>query len=131
MSAEVETFYGQLRTYAVALQEQFGSEYEALGDKSEMFQEIKDNDALLELMLEKETLVSHLEASKENVGGKIDDKEGDIIRAINDDWKLTETRIQEEQQRRNRNIVEEILQQCSDFRDGIESEFRRLRGEDE
>jgi hypothetical protein len=61
-----------------------------------MFQEIKDNDALLELMLEKETLVSHLEASKENVGGKIDDKEGDIIRAIQEDWKITETRIQEE-----------------------------------
>jgi hypothetical protein len=46
----VETFYGILRTYAIALQEQFGAEYEALQDNSEMFQEIKDNDSLLELV---------------------------------------------------------------------------------
>jgi hypothetical protein len=40
------------------------------------------DDVLLELMLDKETLVSHLEASKENVGSKVDDKENEIIKAI-------------------------------------------------
>ena len=105
----METFYGQLRTYAINQQELFSAEFEALQYKSEMYIEMQDNEALLEIMLEKETLVSHLESSKENVGGKIDDKEGDIIRAIQDDWKITENRIQEEQQRRNRNIIEEVL----------------------
>jgi hypothetical protein len=43
---------------------------------------MKDNETLMLLMLDKETLVSHLEASKENVGGKIDDKENEIIKSI-------------------------------------------------
>jgi hypothetical protein len=40
-----------------------------------MYLEIKENETLLILMLDKETLQGHLEASKENVGGKVDDKE--------------------------------------------------------
>jgi len=36
----------------------------------------------MDLMLEKETLVQHLDASKESVGGKVDDKENEIVKAI-------------------------------------------------
>ena len=84
-----------------------------------MYQEIKDNDTLIELMSDKDTLISHLEASKENVDTKVSDKENEITKAIMDDWRTTEQRIIDEQQRRNRNIIEEIVKTAMQFRDDI------------
>ena len=77
-----------------------------------MNQEIKENDVLLELFSDKEVLMSALEASRENVENKISDKDTEITKAINEDWALTSNRITEEQQRRNRDIIEEIINSC-------------------
>ena len=74
---------------------------------------------MLPLLVEKETLVGHLETSKESVTQKVDDKENEIIKAILEDWTNTSTRVFEEQQRRNRNIIEEIIKTCSTFREEI------------
>jgi len=95
-----------------------------------MYQEIKENDALIELYSDKEILVSALEASRENVDNKISDKDTEITRAINEDWALMSNRITEEQQRRNRDIIEEIINTCSNFKEDIEKEFRKIRGDD-
>lgn len=54
------------------------------------------SDDFLLLMEDKEMLVSHLEASKETVDGKISDKETEIVKALTDDWRTTEQRISEE-----------------------------------
>lgn len=65
---EMNNFYSELKKYATAEQEKFETEYTSLQEKSEMYQEIKDDDELLELMLDKDNLVQHLDTSKENVG---------------------------------------------------------------
>ena len=93
-------------------------------------------------MEDRDILVSHVEASKETVDSKIGDKETEIVRALGDDWKNADNRITEEQHMRNRNIIEEIIKTCEDFREDIrklqsnkqyyiEREFRKLRGDDE
>lgn len=141
---EMNNFYSELKKYATGEQEKFEAEYTQFQDKSEMFQEIKDDDELLELMLDKDNLVQHLDTSKENVGQKVEEKDNEIFKAIQDDWKNTESRIQEEQHRRNRNVVQEIIETANTFRFelgklfhfythltlNIEKEFKRLRRED-
>ena len=84
-----------------------------------MYQEIKENDALIELYSDKEILVSALEASRENVDNKISDRDTEITRAINEDWAATSNRITEEQQRRNRDIIEEVINTCANFKEDI------------
>lgn len=77
------------------------------------------SDGFVMLMEDKDILVAHIEASKENVDGKISDKESEINRAISDDWKATENKIIDEQHHRNRTIVEEVINTCNNFRDEI------------
>lgn len=74
---------------------------------------------MFELLSDKDTLVGHLEASKENVDAKINDKETEITKAIAEDWKATEARILDQQHKRNREIIEEIIRTCIDFREEI------------
>lgn len=71
------------------------------------------------LMEDRDVLSSHLEASKENVDSKIGDKETEIVRTLQDDWRQTETRILEEQHMRNRNIIEEVITTAESFREDI------------
>lgn len=75
------------------------------------------------LMEDRDVLTSHLEASKENVDQKISDKETDIVRTLQEDWKATETRILDQQQMRNRNIIEEVIKTCENSRDDISKGF--------
>ena len=74
---------------------------------------------MLELLTDKDVLISLLEASKENVDTKIGDKETDINKAVAEEWKSTEFRILEEQHRRNRNVIEEIITTAETFREEI------------
>jgi hypothetical protein len=53
-------------------------------------------DGLVLLMEDKDILMQHLEASRENVDSKIGDKETDINKSLGDDWRNTYTKIQEE-----------------------------------
>lgn len=71
------------------------------------------------LMEDRDVLTSHLDASKENIDTKIGDKESEINRTLQDDWKQTETRILDQQSTRNRNIIEEIIKTCETFREEI------------
>ena len=77
------------------------------------------SDGLIMLLEDREVLTSHVEASKENVDSKIGDKETEIVRTLQEDWKTTETRILDAQHMRNRNIVEEVIKTCVDFREDI------------
>ena len=102
------------------------------------------SDNLVMLMEDKDILVAHIEASKENVDSKISDKETEVNKAISEDWKATETRILDEQHHRNRTVVEEIIKTCNTCKDEISKtppsfysnllivrEFRKLRGDDD
>lgn len=116
---EAEKFNQALKAYATTEQEKFSESFEKDGENAEMYQEIKENDALIELYSDKEILVSALEASRENVDNKISDKDTEITRAISEDWALMSNRITEEQQRRNRDIIEEIINTCQNFKEDI------------
>lgn len=74
---------------------------------------------LFDLWTDKDALVTHLEASKENVDSKISEKENEINRSIADDWKTIHTNLIEAQHRRNRNIIEEVVTSCITFREEI------------
>jgi uncharacterized Zn finger protein len=76
-------------------------------------------DGMILLMEDRDVLTSHLDASKENIDTKIGDKESEINRTLQDDWKQTETRILDQQSSRNRNIIEEIIKTCETFREEI------------
>ena len=86
-------------------------------DNSELQEQMSDG--MIILMEDRDVLTSHLEASKENVDQKISDKETDIVRTLQEDWKTTETRILDQQQMRNRNIVEEVIFTCENYREDI------------
>lgn len=112
----MENFNATLRNYAVA-------EYDRMVNMGEEesqnnIQEELSNDLII-LMEDKDILVSHIEASKENVDSKIGDKETEIVKALAEDWKNTENRVLEDQHQRNRNIVEEVIKTCEDFREDI------------
>ncbi len=53
---EAENFNSTLKEYAFKEQERLNADVEAHGEEAEMFQEIKDNEILFELLDEKETL---------------------------------------------------------------------------
>merc|ERR1712196_302356 len=94
----------------------------------------RDDDSfndLLELLLEKEPLVQHLDTSKEFMETKIQKMETEIMKAINTEWKDTESTMTLNQHKRNRNIVKEIITTCNMFRNEIKEEFTNLRGEEE
>lgn len=88
-------------------------------DESGLDQGDQMSNELVLLMEDKDILQSHIEASKETVDSKIGDKETEIQRALGDDWKNTETKILEEQHHRNRNVVEEIIKTCEEFKEDI------------
>jgi hypothetical protein len=70
-------------------------------------------------LMDSDILNQHLEGSKENVEGKIGDQESVITRALQRDWRDTETRITEDQHQRNRTIIKEIISTCDKFRKEI------------
>ena len=63
--------------------------------------------------------------------GKIQKMEGDILRAIQGEWKETVESMLLKQHKRNRSIVKAIIDTCSDFRTSIKDEFITLRGEED
>merc|ERR1711934_874160 len=90
----------------------------------------RDDDSftdLLELLLEKEPLVQHLDQSKEFMETKIQKMETEIMKAINTEWKDTESTMSLKQHKRNRNIIKEIITTCNMFRTEITDEFTNLR----
>lgn len=115
----MEAFNNNLRAHALA-------EYDRIANSEEdPNQEMLEgmSDGFVMLMEDKDILVAHIEASKENVDSKISDKETEINKAISEDWKGTETRILEEQHHRNRTVVEECINTCNNFRDEISKLF--------
>lgn len=111
----MENFNAALKVHAYAEFERVSS---LTDEQNSELQEQMSNEMII-LMEDRDVLTSHLEASKENVDSKIGDKETEIVRTLQDDWKQTETRILEEQHMRNRNIVEEIVKTCDNFREDI------------
>lgn len=112
---EMDGFNSALKVHAYAEFERVSGLTE---DQNSELQE-QMSDGMILLMEDRDILTSHLEASKENLDSKISDKETEIVKTLQEDWRQTESRILEEQHTRNRNIIEEIIKTCENFREEI------------
>ena len=86
---------------------------------------------LLELLLEKEPLLQHLDQSREFMETKIQKMETEIMKAIKTEWDGLEQNMQLKQHKRNRSIIKEIITTCNTFRNEIKEEFINLKGEED
>lgn len=87
----MENFNAALKIHALAEFDKFSSQAE--DQNPDALNEMQISDDLVVLLEDREMLTSHVEASKENIDSKISDKETEIVKTIQEDWKMTETRI--------------------------------------
>ena len=102
-------------------------------DEQENFQDNMTDEfnELLELLIEKDPLVVHLDNSKDFMDLGINKLETEIGKAINTEWNEILREMLEKQHKRNRNIIKEIIDTCETFRKGIKEDFTNLKGEEE
>ena len=72
-----------------------------------------------------------MDQSREFMETKIQKMETNIMKEINNEWKMTIDTMIEKQAKRNRGIIKEIITTCNGFRSEIQQEFVTLRGEEE
>ena len=105
---DVDKFIAELREHAYKLNEDLNRE-----DDNANISQWDDQD-LLQLLYDKETLTQYFEQSKETQENKISEKDNIIRSDINNDWKKTKEDLLEEQHDRNRNIIQEIIKLAKD-----------------
>ena len=86
---------------------------------------------MLELLIEKDPLIGHLDSSKDFMDSSINKLETEITKAILTEWQDILKQMQEKQHKRNRNIVKEIIDTCEMFRKEIKDEFTNLKVDEE
>jgi len=128
--AEQASIFAQnLHEYALEEQVKFIEQM----DEQENFQDNMTDEfnELLELLIEKDPLVVHLDNSKDFMDLGINKLETEIGKAINTEWNEILREMLEKQHKRNRNIIKEIIDTCETFRKGIKEDFTNLKGEEE
>jgi len=83
----------------------------------------------LEVLGDKDILVQHLDTYKEFMENKIQACEKNIRLEINKEWTSIETRITDNQHKRNRAIVKEIIETSQEFRENLKEQFDRMKEE--
>ena len=83
--------------------------------------------AKIEVLSEKETITTFMDAFKEQVDNGIQKCEKDIKKKIEDEWKQIEEKVETDQHNRNRTIIEQIIKTCENFRSKNEDEFTFFR----
>ena len=89
----MDTFNNNLRIHAFQEQEKLMSMEE--NPNADLTDQLSNE--MVVMMEDKDILTSHLDASKEYVEQKIGERESEILRAIADEWRATEQKMQEEQ----------------------------------
>mmetsp|Transcript_8859 Transcript_8859/g.7836 ORF Transcript_8859/g.7836 Transcript_8859/m.7836 type:complete len:566 (+) Transcript_8859:2-1699(+) len=105
---DMDKFIVELRDHAYKLNEELNRE----DDNANMTN--WDDQDLVQLLYDKETLTQYFEQSKETQENKISEKDNIIRSEINNDWKNTKEELLEEQHDRNRNIIQEIIKLAKD-----------------
>lgn len=97
----------------------FGAEqekFEQFGEDEDWINEnYKDKDDLLQLLFDKETLISVLDASRDNMDNEINKMDGEVSTSINKEWTDKYLDITEKQHNRNRDVIAEIIDTCDKF----------------
>lgn len=124
-----EAFHENLKTHA---NQEFDTFQERLANmEGEPDEDDEEFNSQLELLGEKEGLDAILEQFKEFMDAQINQKEGQIDKAIKADQKETEDGIINGQHKRNRGIIKEIISTCTTFKSEIKQDFDLIRGEDD
>jgi hypothetical protein len=79
-------------------------------------EEDEEFDMMLELLGDKDMLMTWVDTSKEFFDKEIAAKEGVITKSIANEQKQTEDKITLGQHQRNRSIIKEIISTCTGFR---------------
>ena len=100
-------------------------------EEQENFGESAEFNELVDILLEKEITVQHLDQSKDFMDASINKLESEITKAIAKEWTDTTDNMLLKQHKRNRSIIKEIITTCQTFNGEIAEEFTNLRGEDD
>jgi len=100
-------------------------------EEQENFGESEEFNELVDILLEKEITVQHLDQSKDFMDSSINKLESEITKAITREWSDTTDDMLLKQHKRNRSIVKEIITTCESFKMEIAEQFTNLRGEDD
>ena len=100
-------------------------------EEQENFGESEEFNELVDILLEKEITVQHLDQSKDFMDASINKLESEITKAIAKEWTDTTDNMLLKQHKRNRSIIKEIITTCQTFKGEIAEEFTNLRGEDD
>ena len=119
---EMDKFIAELREHAYKLNDDLNNE----DDHNASLNNWDDQD-LVQLLYDKETLTQYFEQSKETQENKISEKDNIIRSEINNDWKNTKEKLLEEQHDRNRNIIQEIIKLSKDKRQEVEDIIEEYR----
>ena len=109
---EMNNFSGALKVYAL-------QEVDRIANIGEDADQEPMSDDLILLMDDGDYLNSQLEGSRENIEQRLGDIETQINRDLANDWKATDTKINEDQHHRNRTIVQEVIKTCEKFKKEI------------
>ena len=125
---QADIFHTQLKNSALIEQAAFD-----LDLNDENYQEPDKDDveyyAKFDILVDKEELIAFLDAYKDFMELKLNEKEKFVTRGIEDEWKNIESNVSTAQHNRNRSIVKEVIETCQDFRNGLKDKFDNMREE--
>lgn len=134
MLTEVTTFNEKFREVAQNEYEKFHQHAQSVPE-DDLIRENEGNEDYVMYMLmdlsELETLVTVLEAFKENTENKISNYESTINGDITNDWNAISNAIDAAQKSRNRDIVKEIVENSKLFLESNEKKFADWAEQDE
>lgn len=138
---EVFGFNEKFREAALGEQEKFAQQYkkaeDAGGDQIEIFiQEIEETlgKEYLEMMVqfgEIEALMTALENFKETTENRVQGYESMINNDIKSDWQAYENKLNLDQHTRNREIIQEIVENTAKFQAANHKQFTKWKEEDD
>ena len=78
---------------------------------------------------DKDDMLTMLEQYREHMDQKINKQDKEITRRIKEEWSGIETKLKQGAHSRNRSIVKEIIETCTDFREKIKEQFEKMKEE--
>ena len=115
-------FRVELKDHALKMYDEIYKDY--TNNQSEKWE---NDNALTELVLDKDGMLSYFELAKDHQEQKINEKEGEMRIAIKNDWTSTLDGLTNHQHDRNRKIIQEIIQMSKDKKDEISSKINEIK----
>jgi hypothetical protein len=121
VQGDVDKFIEELKGHAYKLNDEINKE-----DDNNAINQWEDQD-LIQLLYDRETVTQNFEQSKETQENKISEKENIIRSEINNDWKYTKEKLIEDQHNRNRNIIQEIIRMTKERKSNVSNLINEVK----